>query len=180
MGFAEPAKTETADYVLTNGKVYTVNPKQPWAEAVAVDGNAIIYVGNNDGAKAFVGEGTESIDLKGRLLLPGFVESHIHVAAGAATTSGLILSTTDSVEDVLRKVKTYAAANADVKTIFGASYLSTIFDDQGPNKEALDKIVTDRPVFLMDHTLHAVWVNSKTYEVAGITVDTRILRVGSM
>ncbi len=162
---------DPASFVLTNGKFYTVNESQPWAEAVAVDGDSIVYVGDNAGAAAFVGEGTEEIDLKGRLALPGFIESHIHVAAGASTTSGVILSTEDSVEEVLQKVKDYAAENPDKKVIFGASYLSSLFEN-GPTKEMLDEIVPDRPVFLMDQTLHDVWVNSKTYEAAGVTTDT--------
>ena len=99
------AAAEPADFVLTGGKVYTVNEKQPWAEAVAVDGNKVVYVGDNAGAKAFVGEGSEEIDLKGRLLLPGFVESHIHIGAGAGTTSGVILESTDPLEEVLKKIK---------------------------------------------------------------------------
>ena len=161
-----------ADFVLTNGKIYTVNEKQPWAEALAVKGKEIVYVGDNSGAKAFVGEGTEQIDLKGRLMLPGFVESHIHIGMGAGTTSGVILESTDSLEEVIKKVKEYAEANPDEKTIFGASYSAFLFDEKGPKKEILDEIVPDRPVYLMDHTLHSAWVNSKAYEVAGITKDT--------
>jgi predicted amidohydrolase YtcJ len=161
-----------ADFVLTNGKIYTVNESQPWAEAVAVKGNEIVYVGDNTGAKAFVGKETESIDLKGRLLLPGFIESHIHLAMGGATTSGVIMTMTDSVEDVLRKVEEYAEAHPDKKTIFGASYNGLLFDEKGPNKALLDEIIPDRPVYLMDHTLHSVWVNSRALEIAGITKDT--------
>ncbi len=164
---------EPADFVLTNGKVYTVNEKQPWAEAVAVDGKEIVYVGDNAGARAFVGQGTEEIDLKGRMLLPGFVESHVHVMMGAATSSGLPLTMADSIDDVLRKLKEYADANPDKTTLFGASYNAFHFDQKGPNKTALDKVVPDRPVMLMDHTLHSVWVNSKALEVAGITKDTK-------
>jgi predicted amidohydrolase YtcJ len=167
-----PGPAGSADFVLTNGKVYTVDEAQPWAEAVAVSGNEIVYVGDNDGASAFVGEGTESIDLGGRLLLPGFVESHIHLGGGAGTSSGLILSTEDSIEEVLKKVKDYADANPDLPTIFGASYLSTLFGPEGPTKEVLDEMIPDRAVFLMDQTLHSVWVNSKAYEVAGITTET--------
>ena len=163
---------EGADFVLTNGKVYTVNEAQPWAEAVVVKGNEIVFVGDNAGARTFVGEGTEEVDLEGRLLLPGLVESHIHLALGGATTSGVILSTTDSLEDVLRKVKDYADAHPEMETIFGASYLAGLFDARGPNKALLDEIIPDRPVYLMDHTLHAVWVNAKALEVAGITKDT--------
>ena len=162
----------TADTVGLNGKIYTANPKQPWAEAVAVKGNKIVYVGNNSGAKAFIGEVTEQIDHGGRLMLPGFVESHIHIGMGAGTTSGVILETTDSLEEVIKKVKDYAKANPDKKTIYGASYNAFLFDEQGPKKELLDGIVSDRPVYLMDHTLHSAWVNSKAYEVAGIKMET--------
>ena len=168
----QPALDNAADYVFTNGKVYTVNEAQPWAEAVAVKGNEIVYVGDNAGARAFVVESTEEVALEGRLLLPGFVESHIHIAIGGATTSGVILETSDSIDDVLSKVEEYADTHPEKPTIFGASYFAGLFDSRGPNKALLDEIVPDRPVFLMDHTLHAVWVNSKALENAGITSDT--------
>ena len=116
-----------ADYVFTNGRIYTVDASNPWAEAVAVRGNEIAYVGDNVGAADFVGEGTHEGDLDGRLVLPGFIESHIHSTLGAATTSGLILETTDTIEDVLGKVEAYAAENPDLPVIFGASYLSSLF-----------------------------------------------------
>ena len=166
------APVERADMVFTNGKVYTVNPEQPWADSVAVRGNEIVYVGDSEGAMDFVGEGTTTADLGGRLLLPGFIESHIHTTIGAATTSGVILDTTDSVEQVLAKVKAYADENPELPVIFGASYLAGLFDARGPNKVMLDEIVPDRPVYLMDHTLHSVWVNSRALEMAGITRDT--------
>ena len=161
-----------ADFVFTNGRVYTVEESNPWAEAVAVRGNQIVYVGDDAGAAAFVGDGTHQDDLEGQLVLPGFIESHIHSTLGAATTSGLILETTDTVEQVLAKVEAYAAENPDLPVIFGASYLASLFDASGPNRAALDAIVPDRPVYLMDHTLHAVWVNSKALEMTGITADT--------
>ena len=168
----EVQATETAGFVLTNGKVYTVNEKQPWAEAVVIQGKEIVYVGDSMGAAKFKGVGMEEIDLKGRLMLPGFVESHIHIGMGAGTTSGVILESADSLEEVLQKIKDYVEANPKKKTIFGASYSAFIFDENGPKKELLDDIVPDRPVYLMDHTLHSAWVNSKAYEVAGITKDT--------
>lgn len=163
---------EAADYVLTNGFIYTVDANESVAEAIAVLGNEIVYVGDNAGAAAFVGPGTEEVDLEGRLVLPGLVESHIHAALGGATTSGVILSTTDSLDEVLRKVEEYATAHPDKETIFGASYLASLFDANGPNKALLDEIIPDRPVYLMDHTLHSVWVNSRALEIAGITRDT--------
>lgn len=161
-----------ADYVFTNAKVYTVSEQQPWAEAVAVDGNQIVYVGDDAGAVEFVNGDTQEIDLEGRLVLPGFIESHIHLALGGATTSGIILTMDDSIEEVVQKVKDYAEEHPDKECIFGASYNAFLFDSQGPNKALLDEVVSDRPVFLMDHTLHAVWVNSKALEMGGITDET--------
>ena len=147
----EPAASaESADFIFVNAAIYTVNPEQEWAEAVVVRGNEIVYVGDNAGAEAF--EGTV-VDLGGRMVMPGMVESHIHIGIGAATTSGVILGPTDSVEDVLRKVKEYADANPDKETIFGASYLAGLFDERGGHKSMLDEIVPDRPVYLLDHTV---------------------------
>lgn len=164
---------EAADYVFTGARVYTVNDEQTWAEAVAVDGNQIVYVGDADGAAEFVDGDTQQIDLEGRLVLPGFIESHIHLALGGATTSGIILTMDDTIEEVVQKVKDYAASHPEKECIFGASYNAFLFDSQGPNKALLDAVVSDRPVFLMDHTLHAVWVNSKALEMAGIVADTK-------
>ena len=166
------AGQQPASYVLLNGSVYTVNPRQPWAQAVAVRGDQIVYVGSNKGALAFIGKGSRAIDLKGKLLLPGFVESHIHVLMGAATTSGVTLSMTDTLADIQRKLKVYADANPNKRAIFGSAYNGLLFGDDGPRREWLDAVVADRPVMLADHTLHTMWVNSKALEVAAITKAT--------
>ena len=86
--------------MLTNGLVYTVDSDQEWAEAVVILGNEIVYVGDNAGASAFVGESTESVDLGGRMMLPGFVDGHIHSMAGALISRGRDLQT-DSTEELL-------------------------------------------------------------------------------
>jgi predicted amidohydrolase YtcJ len=167
-----PAPQQAADMVLLNGLVYTVNPRQPWAEAVAVRGDQIVYVGSNQGARAFIGQGSRAIDLQGKLLLPGFVESHIHVLMGAATTSGVSLTMIDSLADIQRKLKAYADANPTKPAIFGSAYNGLLFGETGPKREWLDAVVSDRPVMLADHTIHTMWANSKALEVAGITKDT--------
>ena len=73
---------EKADYVFKNGAIYTIDSNNPTAQAIAVKGKLITYVGSNDGVKPFVGDKTQVIDLKGQMLLPGFVDSHIHPIAG--------------------------------------------------------------------------------------------------
>lgn len=161
-----------ADLIVTNGRIYTMEPAQPWAEAVAISGKTISFVGDAAGAEAFAGPHTRRIDLNQRLALPGLVESHLHLLLGAATMSGAILGMEDTLEDVLAKVAAYAAAHPDRETIFGASYNALLFDERGPAKELLDHIVPDRPVVLLDHTLHSAWANSAAFRQAGITADT--------
>lgn len=163
---------KTSDYVLLNGNIYTVNPKQPWAQAVVIRGDQIVYVGSNRGARSYIGSGSETIDLKRRLLLPGFVESHIHVLMGAATTSGLALTMADSLADIQRKLKDFAEANPDKPAIFGSAYNGLIFGEDGPKREWLDVVVSDRPVILADHTLHTMWANSKALELSGVSRGT--------
>ena len=157
---------ETADYVFKNGAVYTMDIKNPKAEAVAITGKKIVYVGNNKGVEAFIGKNTKVIDLAGRMLLPGFVESHIHpwlsmFAAGADLQ-------TDSLGELLARVKTWADSHPNSKVIRGFGWRYTLFSTTGPDKGTLDKLFPDRPVMLIGIDCHSAWVNSKTLELAGI------------
>ena len=86
-------KTATADFVFTNSRVYTVDEARPWAEAVAVKGSEIVYVGDRDGVQALVGNDTIVRDVEGQLLLPGFIDSHVHPIAGGAYARALSLDT---------------------------------------------------------------------------------------
>ncbi|MHC5028559.1 MAG: amidohydrolase family protein [Planctomycetota bacterium] len=107
------AEDAPATTVYTNGRIYTVDANRSWAEAVAVRGKDIVYVGTDAGAQRLVDAGAEQIDLRGRLVLPGLVESHIHLAGGAGTTSGVVMTMPDTLEDVLAKIKAYAEAHPE-------------------------------------------------------------------
>jgi len=133
---------------------------------VAITGKKIVYVGSNKGVEAFIGKNTKVIDLKGKMLLPGFVESHIHpwlsmFAAGADLQ-------TDSLEDLLARVKAWAANHPNAKVIRGFGWRYTLFSMTGPDKGTLDKLFPDRPVILIGIDCHSAWVNSKTLEIAGV------------
>lgn len=161
---------DQADYLFTNGKIYTMNPAEPWQQAVAVKGNKLVYVGDSTHSEKYVGQSTKVIDLKGAMLLPGFVESHIHPTA-AIVTLGANLQY-DSIEEVLQSVKDWADAHPDEKVITGFGWRYGLFDTNGPNKRDLDKIVSDRPVYLFAIDGHSAWVNSKALEIANITEST--------
>ena len=179
LGTSVGAAAETGDTHYSNAYVYTVNEQQPLAQSVVVDGDTIVYVGDAQGAKAWVGPDTNVVDLEGRLMLPGFTDTHIHLFIGAALGSGLAVSMSDSLEEAARKIKDFADANADKKTIF-ASGLNTILNDPKTDvRGVLDAAVPDRPVYMLDSTMHNGFVNSKTLEIAKVDRSTPNVTGGS-
>jgi predicted amidohydrolase YtcJ len=161
-----------ADLVLRHGAVYTVDPGRSWAEAVAVDGGRIVYVGPDAGVETFVGGGTEVVDLGGRMLLPGFHDSHAHVLEGGISLGLLDLSDLGTREAILDAVRAWAAAHPDEDWIVGFGWALPIFPGANPSKADLDAIVPDRPVYLGAADGHSAWVNSRALAEAGITAAT--------
>ncbi len=164
------AATEKADYVFKNGAIYTIESANPKAEAVAVTGKKISYVGTSKGADSFIGKSTKVIDLKGKMLLPGFVESHIHPTL-AIFAQGADLQC-DTVEETLARVKVWAAEHTDAKVIQGFGWRYYLFPTTGPTKAELDRLFPDKPVMLVAIDCHSAWVNSKALELAGIDAKT--------
>lgn len=161
----------TADYLFTNAKVYTVNNQQPWAEAVAVQGNEIVYVGSAEGAAEYVGDSTKIHDLSGRMLLPGFFSAHEHLIASGWMNLGVQLGTAQTKKEYLERIKAYADANPDVKFIRGIGWNATLMGDP-PTAADLDAVVSDRPVMLQDYTVHDMWMNSRAMAMGGVNKDT--------
>lgn len=169
---AQPAAATTgpADFVFRNGPVYTVSGAQPWAKAVAVRGKTIIHVGDEASAMALAGPKTQVIDLKGRLLMPGFVEGHTHPLLGAFLTSGIDLQL-PTMKDALAAIEQYAKENP-TGPIRGFGWRVDMFPPEGPTRAELDRILPDRPAFFFAIDGHSLWVNSKALEMAGVTRDT--------
>ena len=161
---------EKADYIFKNGAIYTIDSNNPTAQAIAITGKYITYVGTNDGVLPFVGNKTQVIDLKGQMLLPGFVDSHIHPML-AMFAGGADLQY-DSIEEVLASLKKWADANPDSKVIRGYGWRYTLFPTTGPTKADLDKLFPNRPVLLVAIDVHSAWVNSKALELAGVNAKT--------
>ncbi|WP_428673812.1 amidohydrolase [Roseibium sp.] len=170
-GLANAQTAAPADFVFTNGKVYTVDQDNSWAEAVAVRGNEIVYVGDNAGAEALSGDGTETIDLEGKMMLPGFVEGHFHT-----TTQGIILHgpdlQTDTMDELFAKLKEYADANPDLQFINGWGVRPNLYGPGEPTAAMIDAVVPDRPVYLWQVDGHSAWINTKAMEMAGLDKDT--------
>lgn len=161
-----------ADIVLQNGVVYTVDQQRSQAEAVAVKGKDIIFVGSNSAAAEFVGPKTEVIDLAGKMVLPGFIDSHAHVSATINEDDSVMLYHLDSAAGYVSAVKDFAIKHPALSVIYGHGWNNEAFAPEGPLKEELDAVVADRPVSLMSNDGHSIWVNSKALAMAGITQGT--------
>ncbi len=162
-----------ADVILTNGRVYTVNAQQPWAEAIAIKDGKILAVGKSSELAAFRGSKTEMRDAGGRLVLPGFVDCHIHFMDGSLGLTRVDLNDAGSVAEIQKRVKAYADAHPREAWIQGMGWTYPTFGPSAlPNKKILDDVVSDRPVFLSAFDGHSSWANSKALEMAGITRDT--------
>ena len=165
-----PSADKPADFVFRNGPIYTVTGADPWATGLAVTGNTITHVGDEAGAMAQVGEGTRVVDLGGRLLMPGFVEAHIHPFMGAFLTSGLDLQLPTGA-DALAAIEAYAKSNPE-GPVRGFGWRVDMFGPEGPTRADLDRILPDRPGFFFAIDGHSLWVNSKALQIAGVDRKT--------
>ena len=167
------ASSAKATVIVTNARVYTVDAKQPWAEAVALANDTILAVGSKDAIDSFRDVNTRVIDAHGKLVLPGFTDSHIHFLEGSRVMTQVDLNGTTSIAEVQKRVKEYAAAHPQAGWILGRGWSYEIFGDAAlPDKKYLDEVVPGRPVYLVGFDGHTSWVNSKALEMTGITRDT--------
>ncbi|GAA2552888.1 amidohydrolase [Mycolicibacterium diernhoferi] len=158
------------DFVFRNGAIYTVAGPEPWVQALAVTGNTITYVGDEAGAMELAGPDTRVVDLNGRLLMPGFVEGHIHPFLGGFLSTGVDLQLPTGA-DALAAIERYAKDNP-TGVVRGFGWRVDMFGPEGPNRADLDRIVPDRPAFFFAIDGHSLWANSKALEMAGVTRDT--------
>ena len=169
-----------------NGKIYTVNQQQPLAEAIVVVNNKITFVGSNEEAEKFIDVSTKVIDLNGKLMLPGFNDSHLHFTSGGYYLLGINLRKARSKEEFVSILKDYIK-NREGSSSFrqdGTSPWSGEWVTGGrwdheswefkkvPTKELIDDFTATTPVFVSRIDGHMGLANSKALELAGITKDT--------
>lgn len=165
--------SQSADIVFKNGYVFTVDSLNTKAEAIAVKDGIIIFVGDNETVKSFVGEKTKVIDIKGKMVLPGFIDSHCHSISSYRYFFELNLYGLKTYNEIQSTIKKYLEEHPDAKYIKGRGWSNTDFPKNGPDKKFLDEVVKDIPVSFSSEDGHSKWVNSKTLELAGITKDTK-------
>jgi hypothetical protein len=163
---------QSAELVLRNGEIFTMDAARSWASAIAISGGTIVYVGADAGAEKWIGPQTRVIDLQSKMALPGFHDSHVHPVSGGIELGQCNLNGSTSAAEVFQRIRGYAAANPDKKWIVGGGWDLPIFPNANPHKKQLDELVPDRPAYLSAADGHSAWVNSRALEIAGITKDT--------
>ncbi|MDO4553485.1 MAG: amidohydrolase, partial [Bacillota bacterium] len=165
---------EAADTVYTNGKVYTVDAENTVAQAVAVKDGVIAFVGSDEDAQAYIGEATEVVDLNGKIMMPGLIDTHVH-RSGTALTELYDIYLYESItkEQTLEDIRAFIEANPDLEVYWGAGYtVGMAGDPKGPKAEWLDEICDDKPIILKSNDGHNLWLNSIALEMNGITPET--------
>lgn len=157
-----------------HGHIYTGDPRQPWAEAMAVRDGDILAVGSDRTVGRSKGARAAVVDLQGRTVIPGIVDSHAHLLYGAYALHGLNLSTPESSvtpdqdERLVAALAAYAAAHPRDPILFARADFSTV-PPTTPLREQLDRAVPDRPVVVHNTSEHALWLNSAAFRLAGVT-----------
>ena len=162
-----------ADLVLKNGVVYTVDDQNPKAEAVAIRGSEIAFVGSNAEAAKFEGSKTRVVDLAGATVLPGLADAHYHLSGVGQREMTLNLEGTRTKEAFLAKVAERVATTKSGEWVTGSGWIETFWVPQAfPSRQDLDRIAPNNPVALVRADGHALVANSKALELAGVTTTT--------
>ncbi|OUS03711.1 hypothetical protein A9Q81_07000 [Gammaproteobacteria bacterium 42_54_T18] len=163
----------TGNVALINGKIYTVNDKQSVEEAVVVKKGSIVFVGSTAEAQSRIDVDTLVIDLKGKLVLPGIHDSHLHPLEAGSEAITCILDSSISPAKQATKLKACGEENTGLDWVLGWGYsLESLLAMKKDPRAFLDEMIPDRPVAIMEETSHSIWVNSKALALAGISANT--------
>ena len=163
----------SATLVLTNGRIYTIDPRQPTATAVAIRDGRILAVGDDATMKDLLATDGEWLDLDGRCVTPGLVDAHVHFQHYALGLQAIDLNNSTTVDKALQQVEQYVGTIADDQWLKGRGWAQDEWPDRTfPTATQLDTIAPHIPICLYHRSGHAVWVNSKALHLAGIDQHT--------
>jgi predicted amidohydrolase YtcJ len=163
----EVVMTQTANLIITNARVFTSDESKPRAEAVAIRGNRIVYVGDNAGAESFRNEKTRVIDGKSRTLTPGFIDTHVHLLWGSIWMGNAQLQDVRKKDDLKSILTDFANKNKTDQWVMGRGIKYGIVS----TRQELDEIIANCPVYIGAFDGHTAWANTNALEIAGILKD---------
>lgn len=157
--------------IFYNGNIYTLDKKRPYAEAIAIQGNRIMAL--DEGMKNLNQKSFKKINLRGKTVLPGFIDSHTHFMAFAKSLNLLDLDECKSLEETIKKLQSFAKKKNEGEWIFARRWNINLWKKQIlPDKRILDKISVSNPIVIFSKDGHSLWVNSKVLEIAQIDEST--------
>ncbi|UVK50869.1 amidohydrolase [Mesorhizobium sp. AR02] len=158
----------SADLIVINGRVLTMDDDNPAAEAVAVKDGAIVAIGSRAAIEELKGTATQVIDAKGGSVLPGFIEAHMHLFSGGAELAHLQLGGVHGFEALQKAIRDYASTKLDAKMLVGQGVDYTVLGNERVTRHHLDAILPDRPFCMAAPDHHTMWANTKALDMAGI------------
>jgi len=161
--------------LVLNANLVTLNPKQPKAEAIAIQNGRIVAVGSNEEVREYIGKQTRVIDAKNKTIVPGFVDCHVHMTGFGHFLHTLNLRNVESVKEMQQKLREYVQKNPERSWILGGRWDQDRFvEKRYPTRWDLDGAVADKPVFLIRVCGHLGIANSRALQLAGISKETTI------
>src|SRR5712692_1661140 len=170
---AQTAAREPADLVVLNAKVHTVDKSQPSAEAIAVIGDRIRAVGSSAEIRAWIGPNTRVLDARGKTVLPGFIDAHVHLVEGGFDLSNVQLKDAATPEEFTRRIGAFAAKLGKGEWVLGGRWDHELWPGAHlPTREWIDGVTPENPVWVQRYDGHMGLANTMALKLAGITRDT--------
>ncbi len=163
---------EPATLVITDARVWTGDPDQPWAEAVASRDETIIAVGSSAEIEAFIADDTEVISVHGGMLLPGFIDTHVHFLAGGSGLASVQLRDAQTPAEFIQRIGEFAKTANKGEWILVGAWDHQNWGGELPTRDWIDAVTPDNPVWLFRLDGHMALANSLTLELAGVDADT--------
>ena len=164
--------TPTADLVVRDARVWTGDPEQPWAQAVASQGDRIIAVGSNDDVDALIDDQTEVISISGSMLVPGFIDTHVHFIAGGAGLASVQLRDAATPQEFTERIGAFAETIEPGDWIMYGDWDHEMWGGELPRRDWIDDVTPDNPVWVSRLDGHMALANSRALELAGVDADT--------
>ncbi len=171
---------QTAGLVVTHARIWTGNPDQPFAEAMAIGEDTLMAVGSNEEILRMKGDTTREVNLEGHFVVPGFIDSHVHFFEGGFNLSSVQLRDVTSREEFIRKIADYAGTIKPGTWILGGDWDHTNWGGDLPERGWIDRVTPDHPVFINRLDGHMALANSLAMKLAGIGEDVRDVSGGTI
>ena len=158
--------------LIHGGRIFTADPDRPWAEALLIDGDKIVEIGDAELLERHADADIQRHDIAGGLVVPGFVDGHVHLSMTGASMLKAQLEDAGSLDEIQRRISDWADAHPDEPRVLGTNWVHGHLPEGIPHRDMLDSIVPDRPAYLEAFDFHSSWVNSAALAELGIDDDT--------